>query len=176
MAELERTTRDIPDYDELMRHRLAVLEEHGITMADVRSVVSQMDPLPGAVAFVETLRSVTQVVILSDTFEEFVPPLMAKLGYPTLFCNNIIVDGDDRIVDYKLRQKDGKRRAVTALQSLNLTVFAAGDSYNDLSMIGEADRGALFQAPKSIREEYPAYPALESYEELLAFLTAPESN
>ena len=172
LKELRITTRDIPDFDRLMRTRLEILDNHGITMTDLREVVSSMDPLPGAVEFIDNLRATMQVVILSDTFEEFVPPLMEKLGHPTLFCNTLVIDSEGRITDYTLRQRDGKRHAVLALRSMNLRVYAAGDSYNDLSMIREADRGAFFRAPGTIAEEYPSYPALESYEELNAFLTS----
>ena len=171
LKELQITTRDIPDFDRLMRTRLEILDTHGITMNDLREVVSTMEPLPGAREFIDNLRTATQVVILSDTFEEFVPPLMAKLGHPTLFCNTLVIDRKGRITDYVLRQRDGKRHAVLALRSMNLRVFAAGDSYNDLSMIREADRGAFFRAPHSISEEHPEYPSLESYEELHEFLT-----
>ncbi|MFP4331147.1 MAG: bifunctional phosphoserine phosphatase/homoserine phosphotransferase ThrH [Alkalispirochaetaceae bacterium] len=170
LQELQITTRDIPDFDKLMRRRLAILEEKRITMRDLREVVRRMDPLPGAVEFITTLRAKMPVIILSDTFEQFVPPLMEKLGYPTLFCNTLVLDPEERIVDYTLRQGDGKRHAVLALRSMNLEVFASGDSYNDLSMIKEADRGAFFRAPATILEEEREYPGLESYEELLDFL------
>jgi len=171
LEELQITTRDIPDFDRLMKTRLEILDNHGITMSDLREVVSQMEPLPGAVEFIDKLRSTMQVIILSDTFEEFVPPLMAKLGYPTLFCNTLVIDENGRIRDYLLRQRDGKRHAVLALRSMNLRVFAAGDSYNDLSMIQEADKGAFFRAPESITSAYPKHDALESYGELYDFLT-----
>ncbi|MFP4425683.1 MAG: bifunctional phosphoserine phosphatase/homoserine phosphotransferase ThrH [Spirochaetaceae bacterium] len=171
LTELEITTRDIPDFDRLMRTRLEILDAHGITMRDLREVVGSMEPLPGAAEFITELRATMQVIILSDTFQEFMPPLMAKLGYPTLFCNDLLIDEEGRIRDYTLRQRDGKRHAVLALRSMNLRVYAAGDSYNDLSMIQEADHGAFFRAPASIIEEHPEYPALESYEQLRDFLT-----
>lgn len=170
LQELQITTRDIPDFDQLMRRRLAILDERQITMRDLREVVGTLEPLPGAVEFINKLRASMQVIILSDTFEEFVPPLMEKLGYPTLFCNTLVIDGNDRIADYTLRQRDGKRHAVLALRSMNLEVYAAGDSYNDLSMIKEADRGAFFRAPETILSEQPDYPGLESYTELFDFL------
>lgn len=174
LKELEITTRDIPDFDRLMRTRLEILDAKGITMKELREVVGSMEPLPGAVDFIGELRATMQVIILSDTFQEFMPPLMEKLGYPTLFCNDLVIDEAGRITDYTLRQRDGKRHAVLALRSMNLRVYAAGDSYNDLSMIQEADRGAFFRAPDSIIKEHPEFPALESYEELKGFLTRPD--
>lgn len=168
IPELSRTTRDEPDYDKLMRFRLELLKERGLSLADIQKVISGMRPLEGALEFVRELRSLTQLIILSDTFSEFAAPLMAQLEYPTLFCNSLKVAADGMISDYTLRQPDGKKKAVMALKSLNMRIFAAGDSYNDLSMIKEADSGALFRAPDSIKTEYPALPAVTTHQELLA--------
>lgn len=170
IAELVRTTRDEPDYDKLMAWRLSILDREGMKLPDIQKVIAGMDVLPGAIDFVQALRERTQLVILSDTFSQFASPLMAKLGYPTLFCNSLEIAEDGRISGWKLRQKDGKRRAVEAFKSINMTVFAAGDSYNDLSMIQTADAGALFHAPDSIKAAQPAVPAVESYEDLLSLV------
>lgn len=167
LDELKITTRDEPDYDKLMRFRIGVLAREGLKLADIQRVIGGMDPLPGARAFMDELRSLTQVIILSDTFTQFAAPLMAKLGYPTLFCNELIVGPDGTVTGYSLRQSDGKRKAVEALKSINMRVMAAGDSYNDLAMILKADAGALFRAPASIKAQHPALPACEEYAELL---------
>uniref|UniRef100_UPI0026ECE661 bifunctional phosphoserine phosphatase/homoserine phosphotransferase ThrH n=1 Tax=Gracilinema caldarium TaxID=215591 RepID=UPI0026ECE661 len=143
IPELRRTTRDEPDYDKLMRFRIALLKERGLKIRDIQSVINTMEPLDGARNFLHRLRSKTQVIILSDTFEEFARPLMAKLDYPTLFCNNLVIAEDGTVTDYRLRQRDGKMNAVRALKSINMDVFAAGDSFNDLAMIREADEGCL---------------------------------
>ena len=164
---LSRTTRDEPDYDVLMRGRLDLLEQHALTMADVTEVIAGMSPLDGAAAFLDELRSRTQVILLSDTFEEFARPLMAQLGWPTVLCHRLEVDDADRIVDYRLRQPDQKRRAVAALHGLNYRVLAAGDSYNDTTMLSEADHGFLFRAPTNVIEEFPQFPALTEYDDLL---------
>ncbi len=169
ISELQLTTRDIPDFHKLMTRRLEILEERRIGIDDIHAVIGEMEPLDGALAFIRELRSRRSVIILSDTFTEFVEPLMAKLEWPVLFCNELLIEPDGRISGYRLRQEDGKRRAVHALQSINLTVTAAGDSYNDLSMLRTADRAALFRAPDSIIAENPDLPALRSYDELLAF-------
>lgn len=166
---LRRTTRDEPDYDVLMRYRLGVLAEHGLTMSLVADVIAGLEPLPGARAFLDALRARTQVVILSDTFEQFAAPLMAHLGMPTVFCHRLVVE-DDRIVDYRLRQPDQKRHAVEAFQGLRYRVIAAGDSYNDTTMLGAADRGFLFKAPDNVRAEFPQFTAVDEYEELLRLL------
>jgi phosphoserine/homoserine phosphotransferase len=168
---LRRTTRDEPDYDVLMRGRLAILDEHGLTMSLVADVISGLEPLPGAVAFLDELRRTTQVVILSDTFEQFAAPLMAHLGMPTILCHRLVV-ADDRIVDYRLRQPDQKRHAVEAFQGLRYRVVAAGDSYNDTAMLTAADAGFLFHAPDNVIAEFPQFPALDTYPDLLAALTA----
>lgn len=165
IEELRLTTREVPDYDVLMRGRLDILKKHGLKLSDIQQVIGTLDPLEGALDFLNGLRSKTQVVILSDTFTEFARPLMEKLGWPSIFCNDLVVDGSGMIVDYRLRQTDGKRKAVEALKSIGFTVFAAGDSYNDLTMIKTADEGALFRAPKRILEEEPQLPHAQTYEE-----------
>ncbi|MDC7245500.1 MAG: bifunctional phosphoserine phosphatase/homoserine phosphotransferase ThrH [Sphaerochaetaceae bacterium] len=170
IAELRRTTRDESNYDVLMNQRLAILKEHGLTLSDIQEVIRTLDPLDGALSFLQTLREKTQVIILSDTFSEFAHPLMEKLMFPTIFCNSLVIDENDMIVDYKLRQQDGKRKAVQALQQIGFTVFAAGDSYNDLTMIKNADSGALFRAPESILEEEPNLPLATTYEEFLSII------
>jgi phosphoserine / homoserine phosphotransferase len=171
IAELRRTTRDEPDYDKLMRFRLGLLEQHGLTMSTIADVIAGMGPLPGARAFLDDLRSRTQVILLSDTFEQFGRPLMEQLGWPTLFCHQLVVT-DDRIVDYQLRMSDQKRHAVAALKGLNFRVVAAGDSYNDTAMLAEADAGFLFHAPDNVKREFPQFPALDTYEELSAHILA----
>lgn len=163
---LRRTTRDEPDYDVLMRYRLAILAEHGITLSKIQEVIGTLAPLPGCVEFLETLRSEVQVIILSDTFEQFAQPLVRQMGWPTLFCHRLIVE-DDRITGYQLRQPDQKRKSVAALQSLNYQVIAAGDSFNDTTMLAEADRGFLFHAPANVIAEFPQFPAVDSYDALL---------
>lgn len=165
---LKRTTRDEPNYDTLMKFRLDILKDTGLKLADIQKVIGTMDPLPGAREFLDTLRAETQVLILSDTFTQFAQPLMAKLGYPTLFCNELEIGADGSVTGYRLRQSDGKKKAVAALHSINFKVMAAGDSYNDLGMILNADSGALFLSPPSIQAEYPDIPAYETYSELLA--------
>lgn len=167
---LRLTTRDISDYDVLMRGRLAILEERHLTLSDIQNVIGTMDPLDGAREFLDELRSKSQVVILSDTFTEFAQPLMRKLGWPTIFCNDLVVDRDGMIVDYRLRQQDGKRKAILGLRSMGFRTFAAGDSYNDLTMIRTADRGALFRAPANILEEYPDLPLATTYEQFMAII------
>lgn len=169
---LRRTTRDEPDYDVLMRGRLELLDEHGLGMADVAEVIATLSPLDGAAEFLTELRSRTQVILLSDTFEEFARPLMSQLGWPTVLCHRLEVDERDRIVDYRLRQPDQKRRAVAALHGLNYRVIAAGDSYNDTTMLAEADHGFLFRAPDNVIREFPQFPALTEYDDLLARATA----
>ncbi len=165
--ELRRTTRDEPDYDVLMGERLEVLAANGLTMADIEAVIATLSPLEGAADFLDELRSITQVVILSDTFEEFARPLMAQLDWPTVFCHRLVVDDTGRIVGYRLRQPDQKRRSVEAFHALKYRVIAAGDSYNDTSMLTEADHGFLFRSPPNVIEEFPQFPALESYGDLL---------
>ena len=167
---LRRTTRDEPDYDVLMRYRLDILSEHGLTMPLIADVIAGLGPLPGAREFLDELRLRSQVVLLSDTFEQFARPLMVHLGMPTILCHRLAVDGD-RIVDYRLRQPDQKRRAVQAFQGLEYRVVAAGDSYNDTAMLTEADAGFLFHAPSNVIEEFPQFPALDDYDELLEAIT-----
>jgi len=168
---LRRTTRDVPDYDVLMRHRLDVLDEHDLTMSLVADVIDGLGPMPGARHFLDELRSRTQVIILSDTFEQFAAPLMAQLGMPTIFCHRLVV-ADDRIVDYRLRQPDQKRRSVEAFHALEYKVIAAGDSYNDTTMLAEADAGFLFRAPQNVIDEFPQFPAMTGYDDLLDAITA----
>ncbi len=167
---LRRTTRDEPDYDELMKSRLVDLDRHGITMSLIADVIKGLKPLPGARQFLDELRAQTQVLLLSDTFEQFSQPLMRQLGWPALLCNTLVVE-DDRIVDYRLRIPDQKAQAVRAFQSLNYRVAAVGDSYNDVSMLAAADFGVLFRAPDSVRAEHPQYPCCNNYEDLLVLLT-----
>ena len=168
IPEFSRTTRDEPDYDKLMRQRIAILETHGLRLRDIQAVIGRMGPLEGAQEFLAWLRGEHQVIILSDTFYEFAAPLMAQLGHPTLFCNSLIVDGDDRVRDYRIRLQDGKRKAVMALKLLNLDVIAAGDSYNDTTMLAEADAGILFRPPENVVREFPQFPVTRTYGELRA--------
>ena len=164
--ELRATTRDIPDYDVLMKQRLRLLDEHGLGLNEIQDVIATLEPLPGAQEFTDWLRERFQVVILSDTFYEFSQPLMRQLGFPTLLCHKLEVDESGRVVDYRLRQANPKRQAVVALKSIYYRVIAAGDSYNDTTMLGEADAGILFRAPPNVISEFPQYPAVESYEDL----------
>lgn len=173
IEELRATTRDIPDYDVLMRQRLRILDEHGLKLPDIQAVIAELEPLPGAVDFINWLRERFQVVILSDTFYEFSQPLMRQLGFPTLLCHKLEVDEEGRVVDYKLRQRDPKRQSVRALQLLNFRVIAAGDSYNDTTMLAQAEQGILFHAPQNVIEEFPQYPAIQTFEDLKkAFINA----
>ena len=167
IEELKKTTRDEPDYDKLMNYRLDILDAKGLKLPDIQRVIGGMDPLPGAVEFIEELRSKTQVIILSDTFEQFAKPLMKKLAWPTLFCNTLEVENDGRISGYRLRQQDGKRKAVEGFHSMGLKVIASGDSYNDLSMIKKADAGVLFTPPQSIVDENPEIPVATNYSGLM---------
>ncbi len=164
---LRRTTRDEPDYDVLMRYRLDLLAANNLKLSDIQSVIDTLEPLEGAKAFVDELRARTQLVILSDTFLQFATPLMRQLDWPTLFCHHLEVR-DDVIVNYHLRQPDQKRKSVAAFQSLNYRVIAAGDAYNDTSMLAQADKGILFRAPENVIEEFPQFPAVTEYEELKA--------
>lgn len=163
---LRATTRDIPDYDVLMKQRLAILDEHQLKIDDIQRVIATLSPLPGAADFLNWLRERFQVIILSDTFYEFSEPLMRQLGWPTLFCHRLITDDDGRVVDYKLRQRDPKRASVQALHSLNYRVIAAGDSYNDTTMLGEADVGILFHAPDNVIAEFPQFTAVQDFDTL----------
>ena len=168
IPEFRRTTRDEPDYDKLMRFRIELLKKNNLKLPDIQRAISGMEPLPGAVEFTAALREKTQVIILSDTFEQFAKPLMAKLSWPTLFCNSLEISGDGTVTGFALRQQNGKKEAVKALKSINMRVFAAGDSFNDLAMIREADSGCLFRAPPAIREGCPDIRCVDTYDGLLA--------
>ncbi len=168
IKELEATTRDIPDYDVLMRQRLRILDAHQLGLNDIQSVIADMGPLPGAREFTDWVREHFQLIILSDTFYEFAHPLMRQLGWPTIMCHKLEVSAEGRISNYVLRQPDQKRAAVKALHGLNYRVIAAGDSYNDTNMLGEADKGILFDAPENVIREFPQFPVTRSYEELKA--------
>lgn len=172
IPELRRTTRDEPDYEKLMRFRLEVLDKNGLKLPDIQKVIGTMEPLPGALEFTEVLKERTQLVILSDTFEQFARPLMKKLHWPTLFCNRLECTADGTISGWTLRQPNGKQLAVRAFASINMEVFAAGDSFNDLGMIREAKAGALFRAPLAIREQCPEIPHAETYQKLLEKINA----
>lgn len=177
IEELKATTRDIPDYDELMQQRLRILDEHGLTLPQIQDTISRLSPLEGAREFVDWLRERFQLIILSDTFYEFSQPLMRQLGFPTLLCHKLEVDENGRITDYTLRQKDPKRQSVRALQLLNYRVIAAGDSYNDTTMLKQAEAGILFHAPANVIEEFPQFPAVHTYEDLKKeFLKASNRN
>jgi len=169
IPELQRTTRDEPDYDKLMRGRIKILDDHNLKLSDIQNVIAGLMPLPGALEFLNELRSIVQVIILSDTFEQFAQPLLRQLGYPTLFCNRLIVE-NDRIVGYQLRQPNQKQKSVTALKSLNYKVISAGDSYNDTAMLGEADVGFLFRAPENVKRDFPKFKAVETYDDLLKLI------
>ena len=163
---LKATTRDIPDYNVLMKQRLGLLDQHGLGLPDIQAVIDKMGPMDGAREFLDWLRERFQVVILSDTFYEFAQPLMRQLGWPTLFCHKLVIDDGGKVVDYKLRQQDPKRQAVKAFHSLNYRVIAAGDSYNDTTMLSEAEAGILFMAPDNVIREFPQFPTAFTYEEL----------
>jgi phosphoserine/homoserine phosphotransferase len=167
IAELRRTTRDEPDYDVLMRGRLDILNRHGLKLSDIQNVIGTLDPLPGAKEFLDELRSITQVVILSDTFEQFATPLIRKLGWPTLLCHRLVVE-DDRIVNYQLRIREQKREAVAAFRRMNYFVISAGDSYNDTTMLMAADAGFLIHAPENVIREFPQFKPVDTLAELLA--------
>ncbi|HVU24700.1 MAG TPA: bifunctional phosphoserine phosphatase/homoserine phosphotransferase ThrH [Opitutus sp.] len=171
IPELRRTTRDEPDYDKLMRYRIDLLDRHGITLSKIQSVIGTLAPLPGALDFLDELRATVQVIILSDTFEQFAQPLLRSLGRPTLFCNRLVVE-HDRIAGYQLRMPDQKKNSVIALQSLNYRVIAAGDSFNDTTMLGQADHGFLFHAPANVVAQFPQFPAVDAYSDLLALIQA----
>ena len=164
--ELKATTRDIPDYDVLMKQRLGILDQHGLGLNEIQEVIATLEPLPGAVEFTNWLRERFQLVILSDTFYEFSQPLMRQLGFPTLLCHKLEVDEKGKVSDYKLRQVNPKRQAVVALKSIYYRVIAAGDSYNDTTMLAEADAGILFHAPDNVIAEFPQFPAVHTYEDL----------
>ena len=171
LPELRRTTRDEPDYDKLMRFRLGILDQHGITLSKIQEVIGSLKPLPGALEFLDELRRRMPVIILSDTFEQFADPFLRQLGRPTLLCHRLIVDRD-RITGYQLRMPDQKRSAVAALQSLNYNVIAAGDSFNDTSMLLQAAHGILFHAPDAVVRQFPQFPSVNEYGELLQLIQA----
>ena len=164
IPELKKTTRDEPDYDKLMRWRLSVLKEHGLGLKEIQETIASIDPLPGAKEFLDELRSFTQVIIISDTFTEFAQPLMKKLGWPTIFCNSLVVAEDGEITDYKMRVENSK---LTTVRAIGFETVASGDSYNDLGMIQAGKSGFLFRTTEQIKADYPQIPALETYEELL---------
>jgi phosphoserine / homoserine phosphotransferase len=166
IPELRRTTRDEPDYDKLMRGRIEILDRHKLTLPDIQEVIATLRPLDGAVEFLDELRAETQVIILSDTFYQFAKPLMRQLGWPTLFCHELVVEDDGRVANYRLRLADGKKKAVEALKQIEFTVHAAGDSYNDTAMLAAADRGILFSCPDNVAREFPQFARTHTYEEL----------
>ena len=167
IPELSKTTRDEPDYDKLMKYRLNILSEHGLTLSDIQATIAKIDPFPGAKEFLDELRSLTQAIIVSDTFTQFAQPLMKKLGMPTIFCNELIVDEKGVIVDYKMRCPKSKHTTVTHLQAMGFETIAAGDSFNDLGMIEISKAGFLFRSTEQIKKDYPQYPAFETYDKLL---------
>jgi len=171
IPELRRTTREEPDYDKLMNYRIGILDQHGITLSQIQEVIGTLKPLPGGKEFLDELRSLVQVIILSDTFEQFAQPLMKQLNWPTLFCHRLLVT-NDRITGYELRQSNQKQKSVAALKSLNYQVIAAGDSYNDTAMLKEADTGFLIHAPENVKKEFPQFKAVESHAELLKLIKA----
>jgi phosphoserine/homoserine phosphotransferase len=166
IEDLKITTREMPDYDKLMERRLKILDRHQLKISDIQGVIAQMGPLDGAMEFVAWLRERCQVVILSDTFYQFAEPLMRQLGFPTLFCNQLELDGSGRILAYHMRMKDPKKQAVAAFKSLNFMTMAAGDSYNDTAMLGEADAGFFFRPPEHLPMEFPQFPVTQTYSEL----------
>ena len=168
IPELKRTTRDEPDYDKLMRWRLGILKEHGLGLPEIQATIAKIDPLPGAKEFLDELRKETQVIIISDTFTQFAMPLMAKLGYPSLFCNELVVADNGEITDFKMRIENSKLSTVKALQSIGFDTIAAGDSYNDLAMIKASRAGFLFRSTEQIKKDNPDIPAFEEFDEFLA--------
>ncbi|MCX6955383.1 MAG: bifunctional phosphoserine phosphatase/homoserine phosphotransferase ThrH, partial [Verrucomicrobia bacterium] len=166
IPELRRTTRDEPDYDKLMLYRIGIMDRHGITLPKIQEVIGSLTPLPGALEFLDELRRRAQVIILSDTFEQFADPFMRQFGRPALLCHRHVVE-NDRIAGYKLRMPDQKRQAVAALQGLNYNVIAAGDSFNDTTMLAQANHGFLFHAPDNIVKQFPQFPAVNEYDDLL---------
>jgi len=167
---LRRTTRDEPDYDKLMHYRMKILDEHGLKLKDIQNVIAQIKPLPGAIESIEWMKERTQLIVVSDTFIQFADPLMKQLNRPTLFCHSLIIDETDRIIGYKLRQPDPKRKTVEALQSLTYQVIAFGDSYNDVSMLKQADVGILFRPPQNVIDDFPQFPVCYDYEKIKKIL------
>ena len=172
IPELRRTTRDEPDYDKLMAYRLGILKEHGLGLKEIQATIAKIDPLPGAKEFLDELRSLTQVIILSDTFEQFAQPLMKKLGWPTIFCNTLEVSPDGTIAGYQMRCEKSKLTTVRALQSIGFETIAAGDSFNDLGMIQASKAGFLFKSTEQIKKDHPELPAYEEFDDLLAAIQA----
>ena len=170
IPELRRTTRDEPDYDKLMRERMKILDAHGLKLHDIQQVIAQIQPLPGALEFIAWIKERTQLIVVSDTFIQFADPLMKQLGRPTLFCHSLLMDETNRIIDYKLRQPDPKRKTVEALQSLKYQVIGMGDSYNDISMLKQSDVGILFRPPANVIRDYPELPVANDYQELKSIL------
>ena len=168
IPELKKTTRDVPDYDKLMKYRLAILKEHGLGLKEIQDVIATIDPMEGAKEFLDALHEFTQVIIISDTFSQFAKPLMRKLGWPTIFCNELVVAEDGEITDFKMRCEKSKLTTVKALQSAGIETIASGDSFNDLGMIGASKAGFLFKTTDQIKADYPDIPAYETYDELLA--------
>ena len=168
ISELKRTTRDEPDYDKLMNYRINILKEHGLGLKEIQETIAKIDPMPGAKEFLDELREITQVIIISDTFTQFAGPLMKKLGYPTIFCNSLEVADDGEITGFKMRIENSKLTTVKALQSIGYDTIASGDSHNDLGMIKASKAGFLFRSTDEIKKEYPELPAFETYDELMA--------
>ena len=171
IPELRRTTRDEPDYDKLMRYRIEILYRHGIKLSHIQEVIGTLKPLPGGKEFLDELRSLVQVIILSDTFEQFASPLLRQLGWPVLLCHRLVVE-NDRIVDYQLRIREQKREAVAAFKRMNYHVISGGDSFNDTAMLLEANVGILFRAPDAVKKQFPQFKAVESHTELLKLIKA----
>ena len=171
IEELKLTTRDIKDYDELMQHRIKIMKQHNLKLKDIQHVIAAIKPLDGALEVVNWLKRITRFIVVSDTFVEFASPLMEQLEYPTLFCHSLIVDNAGSITGYKLRQKDSKMRVVQALQSLSYKVIAFGDSYNDISMLRQADDAILFRPPQNVIDDYPQFPVMNDYDELKKYLS-----
>ena len=169
---LTRTTRDEPDYDKLMAWRIDILRQHGLTLKDIQATIAKIDPMEGAKEFLDELRSLTQVIIVSDTFTQFAQPLMKKLGMPTIFCNELVVNEEDQITGFRMRVEQSKLTTVKHLQAMGFDTIAAGDSFNDLGMIASSKAGFLFRSTEKIKADYPQYPAYESYEELLSAIKA----
>ena len=168
ISELKRTTRDEPDYDKLMNYRINILKEHGLGLKEIQETIAKIDPMPGAKEFLDELREITQVIIISDTFTQFAGPLMKKLGYPTIFCNSLEVAEDGEVTGFKMRIENSKLTTVKALQSIGYDTIASGDSHNDLGMIKASKAGFLFRSTDEIKKEYPELPAFETYDELMA--------
>ena len=172
ISELKRTTRDEPDYDKLMAWRIDILRQHGLKLKDIQATIAKIDPMEGAKEFLDELRSLTQAIIVSDTFTQFAQPLMKKLGMPTIFCNELVVNEEDEITGFRMRVEQSKLTTVKHLQAMGFDTIAAGDSFNDLGMIGASKAGFLFRSTEKIKADYPQYPAYESYEDLLAAIKA----